>query len=120
MFTGSHGDGQWVVPITLCSGSYDARKSFLLETKSKTLDVKDLMGVSIPSGQHWIKVNVEQTGFYRVKYDEGLLAGLRKAIERKYLSTCDRSGNFIYSLTIISLVLFCGLAGKFLEILFIS
>ncbi|KAG6391170.1 hypothetical protein SASPL_148922 [Salvia splendens] len=92
LFTGSHGDGQWVVPITLCSGSYDARKSFLLETKSKTLDVKDLLGVSVPSGHHWIKVNVEQTGFYRVKYDEGLSAGLRNAIERKYLSTCDRSG----------------------------
>ncbi|KAG6389346.1 hypothetical protein SASPL_150814 [Salvia splendens] len=92
LFTCSHGNGQWVVPITLCSGSYDARKSFLLETKSKTLDVKDLLGVSVPSGHHWIKVNVEQTGFYRVKYDEGLSAGLRKAIERKYLSTCDRSG----------------------------
>lgn len=91
MFTG-HGDGQWVVPITLCSGSYDARKSFLLETKSKTLDVKDLMGASGSSGQRWIKVNVDQTGFYRVKYDEELSAGLRNAIERKYLSTCDREG----------------------------
>lgn len=90
MFTGSHGDGQWIVPITLCSGSYDARKSLLLETKSKTLDVKDLLGAS--SGQRWIKVNVEQTGFYRVKYDEELSAGLRNAIERKYLSTCDREG----------------------------
>ncbi|KAL1552325.1 AP-1 complex subunit mu-1-like [Salvia divinorum] len=92
LFTGSHGDGQWVVPITLCCGSYDARKSFLLESKSKTLDVKDLLGASGSLGHPWIKVNVEQTGFYRVKYDEDLSAGLRNAIERKYLSTCDRNG----------------------------
>lgn len=93
MFSGSHGEGQWVVPLTLCGGSYDARKSFLLETKSKTLDVKELLGASVSSGHQWIKVNVDQTGFYRVKYDEDLSARLRNAIERKYLSTCDRSGN---------------------------
>lgn len=98
LFTGAHGEGQWVVPLTLCGGSYDARKSFLLETKSKTLDVKDLLGAS----HQWIKVNVDQTGFYRVKYDEELSARLRNAIERKYLSTCDRSGilDDYYSLSI--------------------
>ncbi|XP_042002862.1 aminopeptidase M1-like isoform X1 [Salvia splendens] len=92
LFTGSHGDGQWVVPITLCCGSYDASKSFLLQNKSETLDVKDLLSASGSSDRPWIKVNVEQTGFYRVKYDEDLSAGLRNAIERKYLSTCDRNG----------------------------
>lgn len=102
LFSGSHGEGQWVVPLTLCGGSYDARKSFLLETKSKTLDVKELLGASVSSGHQWIKVNVDQTGFYRVKYDEDLSARLRNAIERKYLSTCDRSGilDDYYSLSI--------------------
>ncbi|KAH6826264.1 aminopeptidase M1 [Perilla frutescens var. hirtella] len=90
LFSGSHGDGQWIVPITLCGGSYDARKSFLLEAKSETLDVKEFLSAS--SGHQWIKVNVDQTGFYRVKYDEDLSARLRNAIERKYLSTCDRNG----------------------------
>ncbi|XP_042039402.1 aminopeptidase M1-like [Salvia splendens] len=92
LFTGSHGDGEWVVPITLCCGSYDARKNFLLQAKSETLDVKDFLSASGSSGRPWIKVNVEQTGFYRVKYDEDLSSGLRNAIERKNLSTCDRNG----------------------------
>ncbi|XP_047972528.1 aminopeptidase M1 [Salvia hispanica] len=102
LFTGAHGDGQWVVPISLCCGSYDARKNFLLQTKSETLDVKDLLSASGSSGRPWIKVNVEQTGFYRVKYDEDLSAGLRDAIERNYLSTCDRNGilDDYYSLSI--------------------
>ncbi|KAL0330466.1 UNVERIFIED_CONTAM: Aminopeptidase M1 [Sesamum radiatum] len=33
LLSGSTGEGQWIVPITLCIGSYDARKSFLLQTK---------------------------------------------------------------------------------------
>ncbi|KAL6344635.1 hypothetical protein AAG906_002541 [Vitis piasezkii] len=40
----------------------------------------------------WIKLNVDQTGFYRVKYDEKLAAGLRSAIEKNYLSATDRFG----------------------------
>ncbi|KAF2304318.1 hypothetical protein GH714_029844 [Hevea brasiliensis] len=39
--SGSHGDGQWIVPITLCCGSYDVKKNFLLQTKSETLDAKE-------------------------------------------------------------------------------
>lgn len=93
MFSGSHGEGQWIVPVTLCSGSYDARKSFLLQTKSDTLDVKEFLGASISSGRPWIKVNVEQAGFFRVKYDDDLSARLRDAIEKKSLSTCDKHGN---------------------------
>ncbi|KAJ4823485.1 AP-1 complex subunit mu-1-like [Turnera subulata] len=82
--SGSQGDGQWIVPITMCSGSYDARKSFLLKTKSESVDVG--------TGNAWIKVNVDQTGFYRVKYDEELTARLRYAIEKKSLTEMDRFG----------------------------
>ena len=42
----------------------------------------------------WVKLNVNQTGFYRVKYDEDLAAKLRYAIENKYLSATDKFGNF--------------------------
>ncbi|KDP34065.1 hypothetical protein JCGZ_07636 [Jatropha curcas] len=86
----SHGDGQWIVPITLCCGSYDACKNFLLQTKSETLDAKESGLVEINSS--WVKINVNQTGFYRVKYDEELAARLRYAIEKKYLTETDRFG----------------------------
>ena len=104
--SGSHGDGQWIIPITLCCGSYDNRKSFLLEGKSETLDMHEYLGCSITNSSltetgtggkrascAWIKLNVDQTGFYRVKYDEHLAARLRYAIEKKYLSATDRFGN---------------------------
>lgn len=45
------------------------------------------------SASAWIKLNVDQSGFYRVKYDEELSARLRHAIERKCLSVADRYGN---------------------------
>ncbi|XP_034215412.1 aminopeptidase M1-like isoform X2 [Prunus dulcis] len=101
--SGSQGDGQWIVPITLCCGSYNVRKSFLLQTKSRTLDIKEFLDCSISetgsrgSNENnalcsWIKFNVDQTGFYRVKYDEELADKLRNAIENKYLSATDRFG----------------------------
>lgn len=103
--SGSQGDGQWVIPVTLCCGSYDNRKSFLLEAKSETLDTNGFLGCSISGDGNsgtcpWIKLNVDQAGFYRVKYDEQLAARLRYAIEKNYLSATDRFGNldaFIHS-----------------------
>ncbi|KAI3780310.1 hypothetical protein L2E82_10287 [Cichorium intybus] len=93
LLSGCQGGGQWVVPITLCCGSYEARKSFLLETKSKTIDTSSLFGHSISDNEpssSLIKVNVDRVGFYRVKYDEQLSAKLRYAIESKSLSAMDR------------------------------
>ncbi|KAK8697108.1 hypothetical protein V6N13_113265 [Hibiscus sabdariffa] len=88
--SGSHGDGQWVVPITLCCGSYEKKKSFLLQTKLETQDVKEFSFDSNKAS--WIKLNVDQTGFYRVKYDEELATRLRYAIENKRLTGTDRFG----------------------------
>ncbi|KAK7841344.1 aminopeptidase m1 [Quercus suber] len=90
--SGSHGDGQWIVPITLCCGSYDARKNFLLQTNSETLDMKELISDESNLASAWVKLNVDQTGFYRVEYDEDLEDRLRNAIKKKYLSATDRSG----------------------------
>lgn len=95
--SGSQGDGQWVVPVTLCCGSYDNRKSFLLEAKSETLDTNKFLGCSISGDGNsgtcpWIKLNVDQAGFYRVKYDDQLATRLRYAIEKNYLSATDRFG----------------------------
>nr|POE71726.1 aminopeptidase m1 [Quercus suber] len=90
--SGTHGDGQWTVPITLCCGSYDVRKNFLLQKNSETLDMKELTSDKSNLASAWVKLNVDQTGFYRVEYDEDLEARLQNAIENKYLSTTDRFG----------------------------
>ncbi|KAL6533773.1 hypothetical protein OROHE_013606 [Orobanche hederae] len=92
LLSGSRGEGQWIVPVTLCCSSYEAHKSFLLQTKSETLDVKEFLGASNSSACPWIKVNLNQTAFFRVKYDELLSARLRNAIERKCLSVSDKYG----------------------------
>lgn len=105
MSSGSSGDGQWIVPVTLCCGSYSSQKKFLLKAKNEKLDVAELVnssnadtslvgqGQQQRGGHFWIKFNVDQTGFYRVKYDDELAAGLRNAIESNQLSAMDRFGN---------------------------
>lgn len=115
--SGLHGDGQWILPITLAVGSYNKTKNFLLETKSGKVDISDL----IPSfnddsnsltekteeklGQQlWIKVNIEQSGFYRVHYDDNLEARLRKAVENNFLSAIDEFG-YLFFLIIYQLLL---------------
>ncbi|PNY15161.1 puromycin-sensitive aminopeptidase-like protein, partial [Trifolium pratense] len=93
--SGAQGEGHWIIPITLCFGSYDVRKNFLLQTKSETRDIKELLGSQVDgdkSANSWIKLNVDQAGFYRVKYDELLTAKLRYAVEKRLLSPSDRFG----------------------------
>ncbi|EOY27183.1 Aminopeptidase M1, putative [Theobroma cacao] len=96
--SGFHGDGEWTVPIILCLGSYDRRKSFLLESNFEKLDASELFPSSDEKNEDeygeasWIKVNVEQSGFYRVKYGEELGARLRKAIQKDCLSETDKYG----------------------------
>ncbi|EXB88333.1 Puromycin-sensitive aminopeptidase [Morus notabilis] len=103
--SGLHGDGQWIIPITLAVGLYKKNKNFLLETKFGEVDVSDLVHsidgnssslnekIEEQFGEHlWIKVNVDQSGFYRVKYDDNLEARLRKAVENNSLSAIDKFG----------------------------
>jgi puromycin-sensitive aminopeptidase len=84
------------VPLTLCCSSYDISKKFILKSKSDTLDVDDL--ISHKKGYEetfWMKLNIDQTGFYRVKYDDELAAGLKYAIQVDRLSLMDKIGNFM-------------------------
>lgn len=103
LLSGQHSDSQWIIPITLSLGSYNKQKNFLLETKFHEVDIsKDFSGANtttttetIPNtgdGNFWIKVNISQSGFYRVKYDDKLASQLRKAIENNLLSETDRFG----------------------------
>ncbi|WOL09046.1 hypothetical protein Cni_G17799 [Canna indica] len=91
LLSGSKENGEWLIPITLCFGSYASKKKFLLKTKSQKLNVAELVNTSM-SENFWIKLNVDQTGFYRVKYDNELAALLRSAIKSNQLSPMDRYG----------------------------
>jgi len=105
LYSGLQVEGHWIVPLTLSLGSGMKRKNFLLESKLGKLDISSLYDSpdfnSCSSGKKnleefdenfWVKLNVGQTGFYRVKYDEKLAAKLRKAIEEKCLCATDRFG----------------------------
>lgn len=81
-------------------------KKFLSETKIRRLDESELCqfydGSSSSRGKNeenfdknsWVKVNVGQTGFYRVKYDDKLAAQLKKAIKENCLSAADNLGMY--------------------------
>lgn len=81
--------------MTSCCGSYDVNKKFLLKGKTDRISIKDFAAsqTAVGTGQDfWIKLNIDQTGFYRVKYDDELAAGLEKAIKAKKLSLMDMIG----------------------------
>lgn len=130
--SGREGDGEWVLPLTYCVGSYNTRMSELVRQKASVLSVRkvssedktveflskgvyevkraeeplvlnaeangdktleknsssDFMDLS----KDWFKLNVGQTGFYRVKYDEELASRLRSAISAGSLEATDRFG----------------------------
>ncbi|XP_020203865.1 aminopeptidase M1 [Cajanus cajan] len=90
--SGAQGEGHWIVPVTLCFGSYDVHKNYLLQTNSETHNVKEFIGSTDNGVDCWIKLNVDQAGFYRVKYDELLASRLRYAVEKQLLSASDRFG----------------------------
>ncbi|KAK4591210.1 hypothetical protein RGQ29_021417 [Quercus rubra] len=103
--SGLGGDGLWIVPITLSIGSYNKCKTFLLETKSGKVDISELVHSPHENSSSvneknkekcddhfWVKVNTEQSGFYRVNYEDKLAAGLKKAIESNCLSAPDKFG----------------------------
>ena len=107
MSSGLCGDGLWIVPITVSIGSYIKCKTFLLEKKSQKLDISELVQSPHQNkstfnekneekcDEHfWVKVNIEQSGFYRVKYEDKLAARLRKAIESNCLSATDKFGTY--------------------------
>lgn len=98
--SGLQGDGKWTIPITLSFGSYNNQKNFLLESQSQRVSISEILPSSngkLCSFKEcdetlWIKVNVEQSGFYRVIYDDELSARLRKAVENNCLSAADKLG----------------------------
>ena len=78
-------DTLWHVPLRARSGRSDETASTLQRGRSASL--------SVDGGPNdWVKINPEQTGFFRVKYRSDDLALLRPAIESLDLSAIDRLG----------------------------
>jgi hypothetical protein len=95
LLDGSSGPRMWIVPITADCGSYYTQKKILLKGKSDRLDIRDIAsqcGNQEKGGNFWIKLNINQTGFYRVQYDDKLAAALQNALQAKKLSVMDKIG----------------------------
>jgi hypothetical protein len=82
----------WIVPITSSCGAYDSPKKFLLKLKHDKLVIASQCGDRKKGGNFWTKLNINGTGFYRVKYDDELAAALQNALETKKLSLMDKIG----------------------------
>uniref|UniRef100_A0A7N0SV66 Uncharacterized protein n=1 Tax=Kalanchoe fedtschenkoi TaxID=63787 RepID=A0A7N0SV66_KALFE len=77
----------WNIPVTMACGSYNAFHQFLLEQPEKAVRLNDLPGCSCTDvACPWIKINVNQTGFYRVRYSRNLMTRLDSAAAKKILS----------------------------------
>ena len=84
--------GLWSIPI-----------SFGLENEiTKKLFTKKTMSVKLPKNTLGFAANYGRTGFYRVKYDEGILLDLKMLVDEKRLPAIDRWAiqNDLYSLCV--------------------
>lgn len=71
--------GLWHVPITYGLGK---------DTKTKLLTKKSTK-LKSPKGLGFV-ANIGRTGFYRVKYDDGILLDLKMLVDQKQISHVDR------------------------------
>ena len=72
--------GLWSIPISLGSDKEITKK--LLSKKS--------MSIKIPKDNVGFVANYGRKGFYRVKYDEGILLDLKMLVDQKRLAPIDR------------------------------
>lgn len=75
----------WYVPLRVSTSRSEDIAATLLRGRSAGLRVAG-------RPNDWVKVNPEQTGFFRVKYRSADLALLRPGIESRVLSPTDRLG----------------------------
>jgi tricorn protease interacting factor F2/3 len=84
--------GLWSIPVSLGLESEISRKLF----------TKKSMSIKLPKNTIGFVVNYGRKGFYRVKYDEGILLDLKMLVDEKRLSAIDRWAiqNDLFSLCI--------------------
>ncbi|MFB0560749.1 MAG: M1 family metallopeptidase [Candidatus Lokiarchaeia archaeon] len=88
-------DKSWLIPVNILL--------FLKNGETKTISTlfKDkTMSISIPENMITFKINTEQMGFYRVKYEKEMLNELGRLVKEKKLSPMDSFGleNDLYAL----------------------
>ena len=85
----------WMIPLTVSF----FKGSELIQTP-RYVFMDKAMQIIIPEGVTAYKLNHEQTGFYRVKYEKENLQALAKLVKSKILSPRDRFGlqNDLYAL----------------------
>jgi puromycin-sensitive aminopeptidase len=91
-------DTLWHVPLSARTAADARPTSLLMDGRQATLVLAPRSG---EPGDSWIKVNPEQTGFYRVNYSPEDWTRLRPAIQGLLLSPTDRLGvqNDAYALS---------------------
>ena len=84
--------GLWSIPVSLGLENEISRKLF----------TKKSMSVKLPKNTIGFVVNYGRKGFYRVKYDEGILLDLKMLVDEKRLPAIDRWAiqNDLFSLCI--------------------
>ncbi len=84
-------DTVWQVPLAVASRAH-SRTATLMTDRRVTLPPLLGAGSGKTADDGWLKVNSEQTGFYRVKYPDAELERLASAVGSGELSTGDRLG----------------------------
>ena len=79
----------WQVPVSVIREGDSKKTSILMVNKSEVLPLGK--GIT-PASPGWVKVNVGQTGFFRVNYQSDEWARLRIAVEELKLPAIDRLG----------------------------
>ena len=79
-------DTLWHVPLNVTTSAGEAPEPVLMSSP------EGAMSVPAPDADAWVKVNPEQTGFYRVNYGDDGWAGLRTAVRNGAVSAIDRLG----------------------------
>ena len=79
----------WQVPVRMLRNGVPDVKAFLMKDHQSEVT---LAGGDAAAGSDWVKVNVGQTGFYRVNYQMEEWERFRPAIESLQLSADDRLG----------------------------
>lgn len=90
------------MPVTISTGKNpsEVKNSFLLTKHEQEFVIEDV------DPADWVKLNTGTTGFYRVEYDQEMLAKLLPAIANGSMPELDRFGitNDLFALVFFSYI----------------
>ena len=109
-------DTLWRVPLAATTASGPNAHSILMDGRDALLQLTPDSDIQ----KNWVKINPEQTGFYRVNYPRDGWDGLASAVERLELQPPDRLGlqNDAYALSragLLPVTQFLGLASAYVN-----